>query len=136
MRANIKSISHRCHPILVAFVWELTEETIDLPLGCLQGGIPDRAAAHAAPENPSCLVSLLGPVDPSFRALSGRLKFTVRGHKLNKDSLSQEVVSASKTQMFRTPSLQFKSPTKSPKKRQNSKSHGALLAGTTLHPEP
>ena len=36
--ANLKSISHRCHPILVAFVWELTEETIDLPLGCLQCG--------------------------------------------------------------------------------------------------
>ena len=30
----------------------------------------------------------LGPVDPSFRALSGRLKFTVRRHKFNKDSLS------------------------------------------------
>ena len=29
-----------------------------------------------------------GPVDPSFRALSGRLKFTVRRHKFNKDSLS------------------------------------------------
>jgi len=37
--ANLKSISHRCHPILVAFVWELTKETIDLPLGCLQGGV-------------------------------------------------------------------------------------------------
>ena len=36
--ANLKSISHRCHPIQVAFVWALTEETIDLPLGCLQGG--------------------------------------------------------------------------------------------------
>ena len=36
--ANLKSTPHRCHPILVAFVWELTEETIDLPLGCLQGG--------------------------------------------------------------------------------------------------
>ena len=32
--------------------------------------------------------SLLGPVDPSFRALSGRLKFTVRRHQFNKDSLS------------------------------------------------
>ena len=32
--------------------------------------------------------SPLGPVDPSFRALSGRLKFTVRHHKFNKDSLS------------------------------------------------
>ena len=30
---------------------------------------------------------LLGPVDPSFRALSGRLEFTVRRHKFNKDSL-------------------------------------------------
>ena len=36
--ANIKSISHKCHPIMVAFVWELTKETIYLPLGCLQGG--------------------------------------------------------------------------------------------------
>jgi len=33
--ANRKSISHRCHPILVA---KLTKEIIDLPLGCLQGG--------------------------------------------------------------------------------------------------
>jgi len=32
--------------------------------------------------------SLLGPLDPSFRALSGRLKFTVRRHKFNNDSLS------------------------------------------------
>ena len=29
-------VFHRCHPILVAFVWEFTKETIDLPLGCLQ----------------------------------------------------------------------------------------------------
>ena len=27
------------------------------------------------------------PVDPSFRVLSGRLKFTARRHKFNKDSL-------------------------------------------------
>jgi len=39
--ANLKLISHRCHPILVAFLWELTQETIYLPLGCLQGGSPD-----------------------------------------------------------------------------------------------
>ena len=32
--------------------------------------------------------SPLGAVDPSFRALSGRLKFTVRRHKLNEDSVS------------------------------------------------
>ena len=45
--ANQKSISHRCHPILVAFVWELTKETIDLPLGEQQvcgGKVPRRAA--------------------------------------------------------------------------------------------
>jgi len=35
-----------------------------------------------------CVASLSGPVDPSFRALSGRLKFTVRLHKFNKGSLS------------------------------------------------
>jgi hypothetical protein len=29
-----------------------------------------------------------GPIDPSFRALSGRLKFTVRRHKFKEDSLS------------------------------------------------
>ena len=37
--ANLKSISHRYHPILVAFVCELTEEPINFPLGCLQGGV-------------------------------------------------------------------------------------------------
>jgi len=37
--------------------------------------------------------SLLGPVVPSFRALSGRLKFTVRRHKFNKDSLPQHEAS-------------------------------------------
>jgi len=34
--------------------------------------------------------SLLGPVDPSDRALSGRPKFTVQRHKFEKDSLSAE----------------------------------------------
>ena len=36
--ANLKSISHRRYLFEVAFVWELTKETIHLPLGCLQGG--------------------------------------------------------------------------------------------------
>jgi len=36
--ANLMSISHRCYLFQVAFVWELTKETIVLPLGCLQGG--------------------------------------------------------------------------------------------------
>ena len=34
--------------------------------------------------------SPLGPIDPSFRSLSGRLKLTVRRHKFNKDSPSRE----------------------------------------------
>ena len=38
-RANVESVSHRCHLFEIAFVWELTKETIHLPLGCLQGGI-------------------------------------------------------------------------------------------------
>ena len=33
------------------------------------------------------LASLLGPVDPSFRALAGRLKYTVRRHMFQKDYL-------------------------------------------------
>jgi len=36
--ANLRSISHKYHLFEVAFVWELTKETIVLPLGCLQGG--------------------------------------------------------------------------------------------------
>ena len=31
---------------------------------------------------------LLGPIDPSFRALYGRLKFTARRHKFDEDSFS------------------------------------------------
>jgi hypothetical protein len=38
LRANFKSISHRCHLFEMAFVRELTTETMHLPLGCLQGG--------------------------------------------------------------------------------------------------
>ena len=36
---------------------------------------------------PGFVNTALGPVIPSFRALSGRLKFTIRHHKFNKDSL-------------------------------------------------
>ena len=36
---NLRSIAHRCHLIRVASVWALTKETIDMPLGCLQGGL-------------------------------------------------------------------------------------------------
>ena len=33
LRANLKSVSHRCYLFEVAFVWELTKEIIHLPLG-------------------------------------------------------------------------------------------------------
>ena len=33
LRANLRSISYRCHLFGAAFVWELTKETIYLPLG-------------------------------------------------------------------------------------------------------
>ena len=35
---HLKSISHRCYLREEAFEWELTKETIYLPLGCFQGG--------------------------------------------------------------------------------------------------
>ena len=38
MDGFFSQLPHKCHPILVAFAWELTNETIYLPLGCLQGG--------------------------------------------------------------------------------------------------
>jgi len=41
--------------------------------------------------------SLSETVDPSFRALSGRLKFTVRRHKFNKDSLSAPTHDSTRT---------------------------------------
>jgi hypothetical protein len=41
-----------------------------------------------APLKRKCVVIFdLGPVDPSFRALAGRLKFTVRRHWFNHESL-------------------------------------------------
>ena len=65
-----------------------------------RGGARGRTKVrHSAPQNasnsfinPTEVVhgvssSRVGPVDPSFRALSGRLNFTVQHHKLNKDSL-------------------------------------------------
>jgi hypothetical protein len=39
-RENLKSISRRSYFREVALEWELTKETIYLPLGCLQGGLP------------------------------------------------------------------------------------------------
>ena len=38
--------SKRCYLFEVAFVWELTKETIHLPLGCLQGGPGTTLPSH------------------------------------------------------------------------------------------
>ena len=46
------SIAHRCHPILVVFVWELTNETINLPLGCLWGAVKNGGEAAGAKGTP------------------------------------------------------------------------------------
>ena len=51
LRANLKSISHRCHLFEVAFVWELTRETIHLPRGCLQDGMPSPLAPCCRPSH-------------------------------------------------------------------------------------
>ena len=59
-RANLKSFSHRCHPILVAFVWELTKETIHLPLGYLQGGVEGASASGAVEISPPLLTDHTG----------------------------------------------------------------------------
>ena len=45
----------------------------------LRGNVSSQYAWGTPPAS-----SLLDPVDPSFRALSGRLKFTVRRPKFNK----------------------------------------------------
>jgi hypothetical protein len=45
--------------------------------------------------------NLLGPVDPSFGALSGHLKFAVRRHKFNKDSLIRETRLGCRVQILR-----------------------------------
>ena len=76
LRANLKAISHRCHLFQVAFLWELTKETIHeevaflweltketihLPLGCLQGG-----QAPSDRGDPVALVSVPNPQPPTL----------------------------------------------------------------------
>ena len=65
----------------------------DSPLPARKSDVENRRFDHgqrgreALPSAHRVSSSLLGPVVPSFRALSGRLNFTVRRHKFNKDSL-------------------------------------------------
>ena len=50
-RSKLNVFSHRCHLVEMAFVWELTEETIHVPMGCLQGGFGSWQAARSAVHN-------------------------------------------------------------------------------------
>ena len=84
--ANPKSISHRCHPILVAFVREVTEETINLPLDCLQGGfkagIWPRAQAHT--------FKTLHPTRKQETLRPNQIRHTLRDRKLLDKPLSRQ----------------------------------------------
>ena len=58
--------------------WQFNDNLLDCKVACaLAQEVLHRASS-----------SLLGPEDPSFRALPGRLKSTVRRHTFNNDSLS------------------------------------------------
>jgi len=46
--ANLKLIFHRYYLREVAFAWELTKETIYLPVSCLQGGVGGKWVAGGA----------------------------------------------------------------------------------------
>ena len=62
--------------------------------GARNDGAVDAMSCHRVSDRllfaltPRVSSSLLGPVDPSFRTLSGRLEYTTRCHEFNKGSLS------------------------------------------------
>ena len=64
--ANLKSTSHRCYLFEVAFVWEVTKETIVLPQGCLQGGVRRRSCREKMYS-----LSPLSSADTSYRRVLG-----------------------------------------------------------------
>jgi len=92
--ANLKSISHRCHPILVAFVWELTNETIYLPLGCLQGGVEANRITATAGIPSSVSLGMMGARNKSVNFGSG--KNPGLAHKKHPPSLGRSVSAISR----------------------------------------
>ena len=72
MRANLKPISHGCHLFEVAFVWELTKETIHLPPGCLQGSSKPETRNKAEPEDAG---EILFKRLPAVRGTAGKGSF-------------------------------------------------------------
>ena len=70
LRAYLNSISHRCHLFKVAFVWELTKETIYLSLGCLQGGSVEKNRPHIRQSGPDRGPGFLVKVFKTFQVVS------------------------------------------------------------------
>jgi hypothetical protein len=62
--ANLKSTSHRCYLFEEAFVWDLSKETIHLPLGCLQGGSGFSAALSTLGYEFPVVIAVLGETSP------------------------------------------------------------------------
>ena len=77
LSANLKSISHRCYLFEVAYVRELTQETIVLPLGCLRAalpgppGLPPIHPALAPPPFPPTSLFLHQPTGVPLTSTSG-----------------------------------------------------------------
>jgi len=63
LRANLKSIFRRCFLREAASEWELTEETVHLPLSCLQGGPSQKAAYMSGLSAPKWPHVSVGRVD-------------------------------------------------------------------------
>ena len=81
LRANLESISNRCHLFEIAFVWELTKETLGLPLGCLQGGFSAARSAEARSSHSGlrrhCSNKIIhGPYGRQYRRDNGALPRT------------------------------------------------------------
>ena len=75
----LKSIALRCYFLAVAFVWELTEETMNWPLGCLQGGsriLTAEIIAHGRSERFWASAFKGTPDTTSFRYKTPRLSGT------------------------------------------------------------
>ena len=72
MRANLYSFSHRCHLFKVAFVCELTIESIHLPLDCLQTDLSLSLSLSGMPRAPSAAPA----VTPELRKLTNLYRET------------------------------------------------------------
>ena len=85
--ANLKSISHRCYIREVAFEWELTKETIYLPLDCLQGGPePCTSSVHLQTSKPYIrfVVLAFSPHDASLARTQKVCASVLQGHLAHK----------------------------------------------------